>query len=463
MNSFNIFHTSDWHLGKKLYRYSRLDEHRFFLQWFADHLKKENADLLIISGDIFDSPQLGSDATFALEYFYLFLEQVCKKTQVLMIGGNHDSGPFLDAPSPFLNQKGIHIVGSPKAKFEDHFLCLDIKGVPLSFLALPYFRNTQLLQWKERYLKDTPDIPDGSVGEILFNKFFQEFGKFSTQNNCLFNFLVAHHNFGGIEGSGSEQHLSLSGVSHFPLTWTKDRFDYCALGHIHKKFHKQEGKTHFVYPGPPIPLRFSEAGQKSVAKISGNDSADAIKVDFVPIPTARKLYSLSGNLTLIESELAKIPNNDGAFTPYLEAKLVIDGPDSNLTGKLKALCQEKALELISIKLLSGQLQETGVATTSDNDVTETFHISSNEDDACRLFQAFYQEKYRSDSAVPPAIFHEFKEVLALAQLQQNEDAKKSNEGHLGPPIPGRHRVMKELQELQISDGPKGQEEASAPT
>ena len=68
-----ILHTSDWHLGKKLYSFSRNEEHKYFLNWLINCLEKEKIDLLFISGDVFDSP---TPANSAIEDYFSFLHRI---------------------------------------------------------------------------------------------------------------------------------------------------------------------------------------------------------------------------------------------------------------------------------------------------------------------------------------------------------------------------------------------------
>ena len=50
-----IIHTSDWHIGQTLHQYSRDEEHIFFFNQLKKIILEENPDVLIVSGDIFDS------------------------------------------------------------------------------------------------------------------------------------------------------------------------------------------------------------------------------------------------------------------------------------------------------------------------------------------------------------------------------------------------------------------------
>ena len=50
-----ILHTSDWHLGRRLYGRMRYDEFEAFLSWLQDAISTQKVDVLIVAGDIFDT------------------------------------------------------------------------------------------------------------------------------------------------------------------------------------------------------------------------------------------------------------------------------------------------------------------------------------------------------------------------------------------------------------------------
>lgn len=49
-----LLHTSDWHLGKRLFDKERYDVFENFLTWLLSTIRKERVDTLIVAGDIFD-------------------------------------------------------------------------------------------------------------------------------------------------------------------------------------------------------------------------------------------------------------------------------------------------------------------------------------------------------------------------------------------------------------------------
>lgn len=50
-----VLHTSDWHLGQNFMGKSRVEEHEAFLSWLLEIIKEKQIEVLLVSGDIFDT------------------------------------------------------------------------------------------------------------------------------------------------------------------------------------------------------------------------------------------------------------------------------------------------------------------------------------------------------------------------------------------------------------------------
>ena len=50
-----ILHTSDLHIGKKLYSSDRIEEQKAFLQELSKVCEEEQIDIVLIAGDLFDT------------------------------------------------------------------------------------------------------------------------------------------------------------------------------------------------------------------------------------------------------------------------------------------------------------------------------------------------------------------------------------------------------------------------
>jgi len=133
-----ILHTSDWHLGQSFMGKSRYEEHQQFLQWLHDVIVEEAVDLLLVSGDIFDT---GTPPNYALESYYNFIRSLsdtsCKK--VIITAGNHDSVATLKAPQQLLKALGVEVVTGE----EEITPILFHEGEKLKgiFCAVPFLRE----------------------------------------------------------------------------------------------------------------------------------------------------------------------------------------------------------------------------------------------------------------------------------------------------------------------------------
>ena len=68
-----ILHTADWHLGKKLDRFSRLEEQIEVLEEIIGVADEKAVDLVLIAGDLFDN---FNPSVEAIELFYKTLKRL---------------------------------------------------------------------------------------------------------------------------------------------------------------------------------------------------------------------------------------------------------------------------------------------------------------------------------------------------------------------------------------------------
>ena len=104
-----FIHTADWHLGNSMHDIDRQKETEQFLAWLKERIVELGAQCLVIAGDIFDTTNPPIEAR--RQYFRFLaslLETDCKN--IVLIGGNHDSGALLDAPRDLLEALNIQMV-----------------------------------------------------------------------------------------------------------------------------------------------------------------------------------------------------------------------------------------------------------------------------------------------------------------------------------------------------------------
>ena len=141
-----ILHTSDWHLGQNFIGKSRIEEHEAFLSWLLKTIKEKQIEVLLVSGDIFDT---GTPSNYALELYYNFLKELSHiKTLITTIitAGNHDSISTLKAPKQLLGVLNVHVITSGD---EDENVIIPInKNDELKAIvcAVPFLRDSVIRQ-----------------------------------------------------------------------------------------------------------------------------------------------------------------------------------------------------------------------------------------------------------------------------------------------------------------------------
>lgn len=368
-----ILHTSDWHLGKRLFKLDRSPEHALFLSWLLNTLIEKQIDLLLVAGDIFDTP---TPPHQSLEMFYEFLHRVSTETQAqtLIIAGNHDSGLLLEAPAKILSSHRVKVWGKLSSNPEDHWIKMDIKGETLDICAIPFFRSYELL-------------PNGEGDALSVLK------SYLTKTRSAPQLLMLHHLAGIFEAAGSEQVITLSGVDSIPADVIA-AFDYVALGHIHKP--QKIGKAAY-YSGSPIPMRFSETYPKSLMSLELKNGK--FEIEKIEIPLTRALHIIKANESNWREKINKLEVLT-ELTPMVEVQLSLTQPVMGLIDEIKEITSKKNMELLSY-----------LPNYSGSEKKERRHERLFELSPLEVFQEFYKYKYPDAPVVPEDLSNDFKELI----------------------------------------------------
>ncbi len=422
MMSLNIIHTSDWHLGKKLFKHSRIQEQAQFLNFLEESLIKNHCEVLIISGDIFDTPYPPNEA---LSLYLKFLHKITTSlgVKIFIISGNHDSGRFLETQKPFFEELGIEIRGYLNIERPSD-LVVTIKGksgLSCKITLLPYFRTADILAIGKKLYPEI-EVQEEGIPDIkktilnILDQLFSDIGQLSSKE--YFNILMAHHLFAGYEASGSEQGLSLSGIEQLPLSLVKDRFQYIALGHIHKYKIIQKSNPTIIYSGSPISFRFNEEENKKIVLLKIT-AAQSFTYHPIAIPRFRKLINLECSFESLLSELEKIKSQlqpRPQSTTHLESKkkdllvnheddllhahIVFKDPSIGVSALIRNELKQYKVQLISYQASYGQEL---VSAQERQEAALSFKLLTPKD----LFETYYLQKHPESKAIPKELLSDF--------------------------------------------------------
>src|SRR5512134_2258675 len=103
-----LCHTSDWHLGKRLYEASLLEEQAHALEQIFTLCRDEKVDALIVAGDLYDRAVPPVDAVKLLDdVLARFARDL--GIPVIAISGNHDSPDRVGFGAGVLERAGVHL------------------------------------------------------------------------------------------------------------------------------------------------------------------------------------------------------------------------------------------------------------------------------------------------------------------------------------------------------------------
>ena len=266
-----ILHTADWHLGKRLDRFSRLEEQVLVMNEIVEIADEQKVDMVLIAGDLFDNFNPSVEAT---ELLYKTLKQLSLngKRPVIAISGNHDSPNFIDAPNPLARECGIILIGHQNAKINDFelehfkianskegFLELQIKNqdFPIRILHTPYANEIRL---KEYFGENKED----ELNKILAENWKNLADEFCDENGV--NLLMAHlyMNKKGapiLEEPEGEKPIKIGNADLIFSDSIPGQIQYTALGHLHAFNNIGTIEKPVVYSSSPLCYSFSEAGQ----------------------------------------------------------------------------------------------------------------------------------------------------------------------------------------------------------
>jgi len=277
--SLTILHTSDWHLGRRLYGRLRYEEFDAFLSWLEDTISARQVDVLIVAGDIFDT-MTPSNRAQALYYEFLGKVSTLCCQHIVIVAGNHDSPTFLDAPSQILKFLNVHVIGTACDDLNDEVLMLDDNnGEPLCVIAaVPYLRDRDV---RGSSAGESADSKDANVIAGIRSHYDSvaqiakvEQRQLSETHQRHIPIIATGHLFAAgsktTEDDGVRD-LYVGNLGKISAEMFDECFDYVALGHLHVP-QRVGGCEHIRYSGSPIAMGFGEARQqKQVLLIKFDD------------------------------------------------------------------------------------------------------------------------------------------------------------------------------------------------
>lgn len=297
-----LLHTSDWHLGKRLEDFSRIEEQQAVLQEICEIAEQEQVNAIIVAGDLFDT---FNPPTEAVDLFYRILKRLTNngKRPVIAIAGNHDSPDRIEAPDPLARECGIIFAGYPNSlvsEFElesglkvlqssEGFLELKLPEIEthLRLLLTPYANEFRL----KTYLGH--ENSEEELRTILQEKWQELANKYCNEKgvNVLVThlFVVKKGDPLPEEPADEKPILHVGGAQVIYSANIPNQIQYTAIGHLHRMHRVDSQPCPVYYSGSPLSYSFAEANQKKFVMIVDAEPGKMAKVQEIELTKGKKL------------------------------------------------------------------------------------------------------------------------------------------------------------------------------
>ena len=251
-----FIHIADVHWGVRPEReqtFGRIREQEIkeTFQRVIDHANKQQVDLLLIAGDLFDQPPTQQELR---EVDYLLSR--LNHTRTVLIAGNHDHLEPHDVFSQYKWNSEVYLLDG---KQRDHISFEDLETTIYGF---SYWKN--------------------QITKPLYDRM-----KLDESEGSDFSILLAH--------GGDESHIP---IQRETLKWSG--FDYIALGHIHKPM--KVGSELYRYCGTPLACSVSEAQQQKGIIMVEMGAKGEVKTTVLPLEPLRQVKVVKGTLEEVLEE-----------------------------------------------------------------------------------------------------------------------------------------------------------------
>jgi exonuclease SbcD len=297
-----ILHTADWHLGKKLDHFSRLEEQKKVMNEICTIANVQNVDVVIVAGDLFDT---FNPPVEAVDLLYKTLKKLTNngKRPVIAIAGNHDSPDRIDAPNPLARECGILFVGNPDVTIptvtiengfeitqsENGFLEIQLPQYefPIRIITTPYANEMRL----KTYLG--AENKEEQLNQLLQDSWAALADKYCDSKGV--NILTTHLYMlkrGGeiLEEPEGEKPLRIGNADMVYTDCIPNQIQYTALGHLHRFQNVGGHPNPVVYSSSPLCYSFAEAGQDKKVVLIEAQPNEVVKFTAIPLQSGRVLH-----------------------------------------------------------------------------------------------------------------------------------------------------------------------------
>ena len=289
-----VLHTADWHLGKKLGRFERYPEMEQFIDFLVEVCRDRSVDLVLIAGDLFDTPAPPNRAVALATSALQRLTGLGAK--VVAIAGNHDSPDYFENLHRFSELHGVHLVGRLRRPDRGGVLRVETRTGSAAVACCPYLREHAVVDFftgsgqRHSAYKERLGAVIAALDAELAK--YPDCVRLFTGHLAVDGAALALRRAG--RGPRGERTLTIGNSYVLSGQQLPQVAQYTALGHIHAAQRvPAPGPTR--YAGSPLALDFGERGDRKQVVFVDVEPDRSARVEPIEPPAGRRLRSASGS------------------------------------------------------------------------------------------------------------------------------------------------------------------------
>ena len=338
-----IVHTSDWHVGRRWKGIQRQDEMEAVLDNLSTFIEKESIDLILHTGDIFDSRNPPADADRLVNEFFLRVGKA--GARMVVIAGNHDDPRRLDARGLLTRFANVEMLGEPRSAADGGVLNIEAGGERAIVAALPFASAG-------RWVSAMDLVGKEAEARSKYARMFQ----LAMTNLCqgfdagAVNLVMAHTHLEGAVFGESERRVHIGeDWAATPQTLPTEA-SYIALGHIHKP-QKMPGALPAYYAGSPLQLDFGEVGQEKSFVLVNVKAGNPAQIERIPYEGGKSLQDVAAALEDLSAQADSL-RDEG----WLRVTVQLKERDPDISRKVRELLPNTLV--VRVDLPQEEVQKT---------------------------------------------------------------------------------------------------------
>jgi DNA repair exonuclease SbcCD nuclease subunit len=299
MKMVRIAHLADTHLGYKQYNLEEREKDIYdVLEEIGDKILEEHADIVIHSGDLFDSPRPTTQAYYA---FKKFLKRLDGKVEFFAVLGDHDKPKARGMPPHKLFDDQIQTLGVAGTAEQQQ---ISVDGKKVLVVGISHLSRT--------------------YRSVLVEE-LKKLASLKTQCDC--NVLALHE--------AIDNFFPFEEACEISLTELPKNFRYYAMGHLHARIKASYGQGELTYPGSSEIIRSDEiGGWKKLGKgfFIVDINNEKIDVSEVNLERIRPQIEAKLNYAHFKDELEELVKKIGDSEKLPVVHVRVEGKDIDRQG-----------------------------------------------------------------------------------------------------------------------------------